>query len=216
MRFMDGLARYNRVIAALLLSWGLIGAAIITWQFTSDLWARNHVELNKAVPPQTERRDAAEDFSTIRGKVVLHKIGADDGEGFRALRFIAMDNGQVADFSPDARQIVYRGQKVPALGYLALVRTGALAGEPVFDCIFLRFSDFKRTVVASGVVAMDAVTVLSGQRISLLLWERGDTGSYAVFDIERGELSQRTPVVLKPNAEGSVTQADSAPVNKYH
>ena len=113
------------------------------------------------------------------------------------LRFVDSRTGQSTTLGNGPAQEMFSGKLMGPLrrgnhnagyGYLVLAKVGQHDDEPLFDAIFLRFSDMRSFTVASGIRAVDD-NELDEKTFSAVVWDKDDRASFILFDVPQGKVT---------------------------
>lgn len=128
-----------------------------------------------------------EEVKTSQGTITIYKSEApDDYEAFRDIRFVAMKTGEIARLAEDPDTLVYGGEAVGKLGYVALVKTSIRNDRPVFDFVYVSFPSLERFMIARGIDALDSVEELDDRAFSAVVWDKADVARFIIVDAATG------------------------------
>lgn len=182
MRFDRFVMRANLIGLGVLLAICLLMAgfaAMEAWKF--------HSSANDYPGPGLERSaggPTGEIFDVPQGKITVYTSSGDNAEAVHDVRLIDMQSGAQASLAADPHANVYGTMNVGSLGYIGLVQTGQRDQRPVFDFVLVRFSDMSRHKLASGLDALDAMTLLDASSFSAILWFTRKDARFVVVNVD--------------------------------
>jgi hypothetical protein len=154
--------------------------------------------------------------------VALYKQGEVYAEYATDLHFVDSRTGASVRLGSSSQQQIYGGRVIGAahrgnedsgFGYLGLAKTGDRNGQPLFDVLYLRFSDMKTFTLAKSVLAYDSYE-LDGKTFSAIYWDAQDRGHYVLFDSDAGAAAITRELDMQGKAVSSTT-SNEAPQTKY-
>jgi len=155
-------------------------------------------------------------------ELTLYSNGGPYDEFKTDLRFVDSRNGKTTGFVDDPKQQIFHDQVIgPArqgdfagFGHLGLAKTGERNGQPVFNLVFLRFSDMSRFELVRDIFIADA-TELDGKTFSVVYWDMQNKAHFLLFDSEAG----KSVIVKDLDMQRSVKDdgvESTAPANRFH
>lgn len=200
MRFIPALRKFNAIASAIVLVIAMALGGLALDRAIRDTMAER---------AQIERPESTSDISGERieladRELTLYRRGEVNTDFRTDLRFVDSRTGTVTKLGKDG-QHMYGGAvlgqgrgdaKSAPLGYFVLAKTGEKAGHPLFEALFLRFSDMRTFTLASVVSAADP-TEVDGHRFSFVLWDESGKGSFAMFDVPIGKIEFTRDISLQ-------------------
>ncbi|WP_188819609.1 hypothetical protein [Novosphingobium indicum] len=165
--------------ALLVLLITIVGFGIAEYTRSDDRYSEQFVR-------STEPR--GEILKGPQGKITLYARQDSDSEAQRDIRFVDMQSGKVVALADDRDAKIYGAGSVATFGYVGLVKTGEQSGRPIFDFVFVRFSDMSRHVVASAIDALDAVTRLDDASFSAIVWDSAIKARFVIVDAKAAKI----------------------------
>lgn len=220
MQVLRELQKFNTVALSVLLVFAFIAAAFIavrTWQSesagvsgpnnnqarTGNEIAGQRIRAGNKLLTLYNRTRAADDFSTD-------------------LRFVNSQTGEIASLGQGPEQQMYGGSVMGPVdrdridsgyGYFVLAKTGERQGEPLFDVLFLRFSDMRIFTIASNALAADE-TELDAGSFSAVLWDSKGSAKFILFDVQQGEIVVSKELNMQGTRKTS-SKSVAAPLNRF-
>lgn len=176
------LRRFNVFALAIVLTWAI---ALLSYTTIEQFW----------ISPSPFVLDEDSSKSAITGKKLDGPNGPiveyssqikGDFEAVSDVRYVSTLSGDEARLSDDNKARVYGLETLGKLGRIGLVKTGERKDLPVFDLVFVRFTDLKRFVVASAVPFVDSPRALDDVSFSAIVWDNPEKARFIIFDVGKG------------------------------
>jgi hypothetical protein len=216
MPIFPALRKFNTVALAIVLVLGmaLLGSGLVQqyvqWQDADDEFVADELGLRGV------QIDAGDRMVTLYSHGKMHDDARAD------LRFVDSRDGTTIRFGNDPTQHFYGGTVLglpkrenlnTGYGYLTLAKTGEGDGKPLFDLMFIRFSDMAKFTLAKAIAASDS-TELDSKRFSAVIWDSSDRGRFVLFDAELGKVTVNKDLDMQRQPL-SERDRDAPPSNRF-
>ena len=219
MRFVRLLRRYNQVALAIVLTWALVAAAVlslIAWKASQEVDRYGEWE-----SPPEDHPVTGEEIETSEGIITVYKSEVpEDDEAVRDVRYVSMSTGNVARVASDPTALIYQEKPVGDVGRVALIKTGMRGEKPVFDFVFVSFPDLNRFTIARGIDALDTTQQLDDDTFSAIVWDETEKARFIIVDARTGtielarsldfRISRRAITEVQDAAEAAAIEAVAA------
>ncbi|WP_271438620.1 hypothetical protein [Pontixanthobacter luteolus] len=209
MRFARLLRRYNQVALAIVLTWVVVAAAVISFYTWRDV--QEFDDYREWETPTEESLVRGEEVETSEGAITVYKSDVpDDPDAVRDVRYVSMNTGNVVRIADDPTALVYQEKAIGEIGRVALIKTGMRGERPVFDFVFVSFPDLNRSTIARGIDALDTTQPLDDNNFSAIIWEELEMARFIIVDARTGKIETSRSLETKKSRSGPTGAADSA------
>lgn len=181
------LRRYNQFALAILLTWALVSAAVLSvsaWKASQEF---DH--FREWEPPMDDHPLSGEEIETSEGIITAYKLEVpEDHEAVRDVRYVSMSTGNVVRVADDPTALIYQEKPVGDVGRVALIKTGMRGEEPVFDFVFVSFPDLNRFTIARTIYALDTMQQLDDYSFSAIVWDEAEMARFIIVDARTGTI----------------------------
>lgn len=209
MRFSPLLRRYNQVALAIILTWAVVVAAVISFYTWWDV--QKFDDYSEWETPIEESVVKGGEIETSEGTITIYKSGVpDDREAVRDVRYVSMNTGNVVRISDDPTALVYQEKPVGEIGRVALIKTGMRGDRPVFDFVFVSFPELNRSIIARGIDALDTTQPLDDSNFSAIVWDELEMARFIIVDARTGKIETSRSLDFRKSGRGATGAANSA------
>lgn len=220
MAVLSRLRKFNVVALSIVLVLTLLGMAAAAVGLYRNSWSDDvgYPEIRTSDAPVVGERIAVGDHV-----VMMFANGALHGKFRTDVRFIDGRSGLTTHLVANPDQQIYGGKVIglpsgsedfPKYGYTALAKTGEQNGRPLFDLLFIRFSDMKTIKLASQVLTFDVAMELDGKSFSAIVWGADDKARFVIVDGEAGKIVMERDLGLREKPLDAPND-DAAPRTQY-
>jgi hypothetical protein len=180
MRFARLLRRYNQAALAIVLTWAVVAAAVISFY----TWREVQWET-----PTEESLVTGEEIETPEGTITFYKSEVpDDRDAVRDARYVSMATGKVTRVADDPSALIYQEKAVGEIGRIALIKTAVRDERPVFDLVFVSFPELDRFTIARAIDALDTTQQIDDNTFSAIVWDEPELARFIIVDARTGAI----------------------------
>lgn len=213
MRFARLLRRYNQTALAIVLTWAVVAAAIIS--FYSWREVQKFDDYREWETPMEDSLVTGEEIETSEGTITFYKSKVpDDRDAVRDVRYVSMGTGKVTRVADDPSALIYQEKAVGEVGRVALIKTAVRDERPVFDFVFVSFPELDRFTIARAIDAIDTTQQIDDNTFSAIVWDEPELARFIIVDSRTGaiELARSLDFRISPRVARDMQNAAEAAV----